>query len=189
VSLKQVLLMDEWDVIFTQQNSPGSGEPETFQPYAGELAAYIRKMNPGAKLFIHQTWTFEYETPRFKLTSFTEPYSHFEAIVKDYWKMFDDVKADGLIPNGEAMFTLWQRKEQIGIEKVHRDGFHADYGWGRYLLALTVWGAITGRDVRENTFNDFDVEVPENVAKACREVSAEVLEKYRPVVEERKKNR
>ncbi len=185
VSLKHALLMEEWDVIFTQQNSPGSGEPETYQPYANELAAYIRRLNPGAKLFVHQTWTFEYETPRFKLTSFTEPEPHFEAIVKDYWQMFDDVKADGFIPDGEAMFTLWQRKAEYGLEKVHRDGFHADYGIGRYLLALTVWGAISGRDVRNNTFNDFDVEVTPEQAEYCRIVASEVLAKYRPLVAEK----
>lgn len=76
----------------------------------------------------------------------------FEAIRKNYWQMFDDTRADGLIPDGEAMFTLWQRKELYGIERVHRDGFHADYGIGRYLLALTLWGSITDNDVRQNIY-------------------------------------
>ena len=185
VTMKHALLMDEWDVVYIQQNSPGSGEPETYQPFANELAAYIRKLCPKAKLFVHQTWTFERETPRFKLTSFTEPEPHFEAIRRNYWQMFDDIRADGMIPNGEAMYTLWQRKAQYGLEKVHRDGFHADFGVGRYLLALTVWGAVSGRSVIDNTFDDFDEEVTPEKAQACREVAEEVLNMYRPLVAER----
>lgn len=102
-----------------------------------------------------------------------------------YWQMFDDTLADGLIPDGEAMFTLWQRKEQYGIERVHRDGFHADYGVGRYLLALTLWGSITNKDVRLNTFDDFDVEVIPEHAVICRQVAGKVIDKYRPLIAER----
>ena len=185
VSLKQVLLMDEWDIIFTQQCSPDSGEPDTYQPYANAIAAYIRKCCPGAKFFVHQTWTFEYDTPRFKLTSFTEPEPMFEAIKKNYWQMFDDTQADGLIPNGEAMFTLWQRKVQYAIERFHRDGFHADCGLGRYLLALTLWGSITNNDVRLNSFDDFDVEVNPEHAEICRQLAGEVIDKYRHLIAER----
>ena len=185
VSLKHALLMDEWDVIYTQQCSPHSGEPETYQPYANALAEYVHKMAPKAKLYIMQTWTFERETPRFKLTSFTEPEPHFAAIKDCYWQMFDDIKADGMFPCGEAMYTMWERKAQYGIEKVHRDGFHAEYGIGRYLLALTIWGTLSGKDVRENTFSDFDVEVTPEQAQHCREVAAEIVEKYRPLVAER----
>lgn len=186
VSLKWALLSDEWDVVMTQQCSPDSGEPETYEPYATALAAYVRKLCPGAKFFVHQTWTFEYETPRFKLTSFTTPETHFPAIVKNYEMMADITGADGIIPDGEAMYTLWQRKAQYGLEKVHRDGFHADLGCSRYMLALTVWGTLTGRDVRNNKFCDFDVAVTPEQADAAREVAAETVGKYRALNQARK---
>ncbi|MCQ2426882.1 MAG: DUF4886 domain-containing protein [Clostridia bacterium] len=185
VSISQALLMDEWDIVFTQQCSPKSGEPESYEPYATALADYIKECNPGCKFWVHQTWTFEYETPRFKLTSFTEPVSHFAAIKKNYEMMADLTLAEGIIPDGEAMYTLWERKAQYGLEKVHRDGFHADYGVGRYLLALTVWGTLTGRDVRNNTFSDFDVEVSPEQAAAAREVAYEVSQKYIALNKER----
>ena len=178
VSLKQGLLMDEWTHIFTQQCSPDSGEPETYEPYATELAAFIRKCNPGCRFWVHQTWTFETDAPRFKLTSFAVPYSHFESIKKNYLAMAERTGACGIIPDGEAMFTLWKNREEFGIEKVHRDGFHADLGIGRYLLALTVWGTLSGRDVRNNAFADFDVDVDPEKAEICRRVAADVIAKY-----------
>ena len=186
VSIKEALLSDEWDVVMTQQCSPHSGEPETYEPYATALADYVRKLAPKAKFYVHQTWTFERETPRFKLTSFTEPEPHFAAIQKNYEMMADITNAYGIIPNGEAMFTLWQRKAQYGLEKIHRDGFHADYGYSRYMLALTVWGTITGRRVRDNKFCDFDVDVTPEQADAAREVAQEMVDKYTALNAERR---
>jgi len=178
VSIKDVLLADEWTYVFTQQCSPQSGEPETYEPYATAIADYVRRLNPGANFFVHQTWTFDTGADRFKLTSFSDPETHFEATRRNYEIMADNTRACGIIPDGEAMFTLWKNREKYGIEKVHRDGFHAAYGVGRYLLALTVFGTLTGKDVRENTFSDFDTEVSERAAAGCRETAYEVTRKY-----------
>ena len=179
VSLKEVLLADEWTYVFTQQCSPESGEPGSFEPYAKAVAEYVRKLNPGAKFYVHQTWTFDKGAERFKLTSYTEPESHFEAIRRNYETMAEETGACGIIPDGEAMLALWKNRERFGIEKVHRDGFHASYGVGRYLLALTVFGTLTGADVRNNGFSDFDEYVSPEAAEACRQTAYEVIEKYK----------
>lgn len=183
VSLKDALLSDEWDVVFTQQCSPESGEAANYEPYATALADYVRRMAPGAAFYVHQTWTFERGAARFRLTSYTEPEEMFAAIVRNYDAMAQATHARGIIPDGEAMFTLWQRRERYGLEKVHRDTFHADYGVGRYLLALTVYSTLTGRDISGNMFSDFDVPVSEAAAAAAREVAAEVTAKYRIINE------
>ena len=48
---------------------------------------------------------------------------------------------------------------KMGIGKMHRDTFHASLGAGRYLLALCWYKKLTGRDISNNSFNDFDVPV------------------------------
>jgi len=59
------------------------------------------------------------------------------------------------------------------VEKVHRDKHHASLGVGRYALALVWLATLTGADVRENGFCDFDVPVsPEEQAIAKRCVAA-----------------
>ena len=50
---------------------------------------------------------------------------------------------------------------QMGINKVHRDTFHASLGVGRYMLALTWFKAFTGKDISQDSFNDFDSPVNE----------------------------
>ena len=57
VSLKHALLMDEWDYVVMQQCSPQSGEYDKYQPYLSELAAYVRRLCPPAKLVMQMTWT------------------------------------------------------------------------------------------------------------------------------------
>ena len=54
---------------------------------------------------------------------------------------------------------------QTGIEKIHRDTYHASLGAGRYLLALCWFKYLTGRDITDNAFDDFDVPVTEEERK------------------------
>lgn len=103
VSLQQVLLSDEWDVVATQQCSPLSGDEESYEPFATALAEFVRIHAPKAKFYVHQTWTFETDAPRFKLTSFTTPEEMFPAIKHCYVQMAKNTRAWGIIPNGEVM--------------------------------------------------------------------------------------
>lgn len=59
VSIRQALVSDNWDVVTLQQASPISGRWETYSPYLEELAAYVRRYCPHAKIFMHQTWAYE----------------------------------------------------------------------------------------------------------------------------------
>ena len=50
---------------------------------------------------------------------------------------------------------------KLGIGKVHRDGFHASLGVGRYLLGLTWYKCLTGNDISNNNFNCLDEPITE----------------------------
>lgn len=178
VSLPEVLLSDEWDAVVMQQCSPQSGDPRSYEPYSAALAEFIRRHAPRARLYIHQTWTFERGSPRFKLTEFEGPEEMLPAIKSCYENMAREVRAWGIIPNGEAMYTLWHRRAEYGIEAVHRDGYHADLGVGRYLLALTAYATLSGREVTDDRFSDLDIEASSEALRGARETAAEVTEKY-----------
>ena len=83
-----------------------------------------------------------------------------------YKKAAEEINADMVIPSGE----LFQKLIEAGIEKIHRDTYHATYGLGRYALGLLWYSCLTGNDVAGNTFSDFDEEVSEKeieIAKKC----------------------
>ena len=71
VSIKEALMSDEWDYVTLQQNSPDSDDFETYTPYGRELAAYVRKFCPKAKL--KYRWLAVAMLPLKKLNMVTTP--------------------------------------------------------------------------------------------------------------------
>ena len=167
VSLKEALLNRDWDVVTIQQASIKSAYYETYQPYLNEIVAFIKQCVPKAKIAIHQTWAYEQGsqllTERLGYCKHTQM---FEDVKASYQKAFEEVNADMLIPSG----ALLQNLIASGIEKVHRDTYHLNYGVGRYAVGLLWYLALTGNDIKNNTFCDFDEEISgENIdiAKSC----------------------
>jgi hypothetical protein len=66
-SLKMLLSEGTWDVVTIQQNSMNSGYPDTYQPYAGNLYQYIKKLQPQAEVILHQTWAYRSDAKTFTL--------------------------------------------------------------------------------------------------------------------------
>ena len=174
VTMRQALASDTWDVVTLQQSSNLSGKPDTYTPYIEELAAYVRKYCPKAKIVIHQTWAYEADCERLKkLMIFETNRDMLNALRDAYDRAAKLINADGIIPCGEAMMKALE----LGMEKIHRDTFHASLGAGRYLLALCWYKTLTGKDITGNSFDDFDVPVTEQeretVIKAVNSVLAQ----------------
>lgn len=156
VSLKEALLNRVWDVITLQQASPSSPKYETYQPYLNELSAYVRRLCPKARQVIHQTWAYEKDSERLTgMMKYERPEQMTADIVAAYAKAATDIGADAIIPSGELMAKMLAN----GMEKVHRDTFHASLGAGRYGLALLWYAVLTGKDISADAFDDFDVAV------------------------------
>ena len=166
VSLSEGLLNRDWDVITLQQVSSSSAFYDSYQPYLGELAAYVRKCCPKAKILIHQTWAYEAESERIANMGFSSRGEMFENLKRAYDMAAAEISADGIIPSGKLLEAL----TASGTAKVHRDGAHASLGIGRYAIGLLWYATITGGDPLTNEFDAFETEVtPEDVeiAKRC----------------------
>lgn len=158
VSLSQVLASDDWDVITVQQASWASAKAETYFPYIEEVVRFVRKYCPRAKIYLHQTWAYEDGSDRLKnVAGYESAEAMFADIQKAYAKVEEVIKVDGVIRSGEVM----QKALSLGIGKIHQDTLHASLGAGRYLLALTWYKTLTGKDISNNRFDDFDVPVSE----------------------------
>lgn len=158
VSIRQALESDEWDVITLQQASMKSPFIESYTPYIEQLCAYVKRYCPHAKIMLHQTWAYEHESPTLK-TRFPEMTAD-EMLLKvkeAYLQAAELINADGIIPCGEAMMAA----AKAGEYKLHSDGAHASAGIGKYVLALTWFKTLTGKDITNNAFSEFDVTVTE----------------------------
>lgn len=158
ISIQDAIKLEKWDYITLQQASYLSFDYKTYTPYIKVLAKYIRKNCPSAKILVHQTWGYEDGSERLINEVKYPTFSAMQLdIIKAYDKAIKLIKADGVIPSGKAMLSVIN---DYGL-KAHRDTFHASYGLGRYLLALTWFGVLTQKDIGDNSFNDFDEAVSE----------------------------
>jgi len=172
VSIRKALQSDEWDFVTMQQVSHLSVDYDTFQPYLNELSQYIKKHTPKAKQILHQTWAYEQGSQRLcEELGYADQKQMFEDIESSYKKAAADLGNIMVIPSGES----FQKALDNGISKLHRDTFHASLGIGRYILALTWYGALTGRSVLDNSFADFDEEVSETDLSIAKKSVSEVL--------------
>lgn len=172
VSIREALQSDEWDFVTLQQASHKSVDYDTYQPYINELAAYCRKHSPKAKLLIHQTWAYEDGSSRLiDIANYPSRKDMFLDISKAYKKAASDIDAYGIIPSGKLLENLTAN----GVEKVHRDTFHASLGLGRYALGLLWYGFLTGADVSNDTFCNFDEEISEKELDIVRNTVSEML--------------
>lgn len=155
VSLSEALTNRAWDVVTLQQASFLSFNEESYFPYVTELAAYVRRLVPTAKIYVHQTWAYESGSHRL-LKNYNTPDEMLSDIIKAYDKAADAIGADGMIRSGEMMLGLIQN----GIPTVHLDTVHASSGLGRYALGLLWYRTLCEKCVGENTFSNFDEYVP-----------------------------
>ena len=176
VSLKDALLNRDWDLITVQQTSAQSPWYHTYQPYLDGLVAYIRRLVPKAKIAIHQTWAYEQGSKRLnEELNYSDYKEMLGDIVKAYQEAAEHICADYLIPSGEVFGAMLES----GIEKIHRDTYHAALGLGRYALGLTWYKTLTGNDISENTFCDFDEEVSAEQIAIAKKCVQEVTARYK----------
>lgn len=156
--LTQIVESQEWDVITLQQASHFSFNKETYYPYVTELVKYIRQAQPKARLLLQQTWAYEDGSDRLYNIA---GYKTSDEMLADIKAAYEDAAHtagfDGIIPSGEMFGALLKS----GIDKIHRDTFHASLGLGRYALGLLWFKTLTGKSVVDNSFCELDETVDE----------------------------
>ena len=171
VSLKDALLNRDWDVVTIQQVSSKAPYYETYQPYLDKIVEYVRLCVPKAKIAIHQTWAYEQDSQRLNVElGYKNHIDMFNDIKVSYEKAVKETSADLVIPSGE----VFQKLIAAGIKKVHRDTFHASLGLGRYVLGLLWYSVLSGNDVKNNTFCDFDEEISKADIEIAKECATEI---------------
>lgn len=173
VSLKEALLDRAWDVVTLQQASPDSPKYETYQPYLRELSDYVRRLCPKAQQIIHQTWAYEDGSARLEKLDYMTAAAMMADVKRAYERAAMDIEADDLIPSGELFGLLLDS----GIEKIHRDTFHASLGVGRYALGLLWYAVLTGNDISNDDFDDLSDYMSEEDRATVIDCIQELLQK------------
>ena len=171
VSLSEALLNRDWDIVTVQQASHYSTNYDTYQPYLNELAAYIRRCSPKAKLYIHETWAYEQDSARLNTMM---GYQDFRDMYRDLHAAYEQAakaaNADDIIPCGTLLMTLAHQGYTV-----HRDTFHASYGLGRYALGLMWLRVLTDANVNGLALPAYDEPIDAEAAAIVRQTIMQLL--------------
>lgn len=155
-SIKDALLEENWDVVTLQQASADSGIWSTYEPFLSQVADYVKKNVPRAKLLIHQTWSYE-------LVTENEAFGNYDNDQKKMYEMICSAKqnaADKLdttcIPCGDVIQKLRKLNDfdfkNGGQTLCANDGYHMHYLYGRYALAATWYEYVLAGNILLNDF-------------------------------------
>jgi len=116
--LRELLAADRWDYVTIQQASIKSHDIANYRPFAAQLAEYVKRHAPQAELFVHQTWEYRSDDPRFTKPSGkpAEPKTHVEMYrgLADAYTAIADELGVRRLPVGDA-FHLAGRDEMRGF--------------------------------------------------------------------------
>ena len=111
--LRSILELRAWDVGTIQQASHDSWRPETFQPWAGNIIAYVKKHAPQAEVVIQQTWAYRADHPQLLPGSEwgISQDEMYERLTANYTKLARDYKLR-IIPSGYAVQLTRRNSER-----------------------------------------------------------------------------
>ena len=144
VALSDALREQAWDIVTLQQVSGQSGRPQSYFPYLSELAALVRRECPAAKLYFHQTWSYESDSDHGDFPAYNRD--------QDATEMASRLLGVPRIRVGKVVRRL--RQEPLfdyanGGVSLNRDGFHLTWIYGRYAAAATWCATLFGADIEK----------------------------------------
>ncbi len=209
LSLKKMLLLEDWDIISIQQFSGHSFLPETFKPYAKELCEYIRRYRPKSELAVHETWAYRRDNAGTFKDGFAQE-DMYRGIATSYYGIAEKLGIKRVIPVGDAFQLADETPGQtFEIDKSfdpakavypqlpkQSPSLHVGYFWGEdkalhydhghanvrgeYLGACVWFANLFGKDARKIKFKPEGID--EADAKLLRDIAQRTAEGERPKI-------
>ena len=182
VSIEEVLTEEKFDVIVTHQASHDSGWACTYEPFLGLLLDYLKE-HSDAKVFLNETWAYETDSWHWNFMRYEKNQEKMFTALKAAYEAAAERHNLPLIRSGEAIQKIRQLPAFASGElKITRDGFHMNFIYGRFAVAM-MWAAkIAGIDVLNNPF------VPSIDFMKLPEADEKILADIRKIVSEYSKD-
>ena len=144
VSLQEALAMGEWDIITMQQASGVSGLYESYVPHLERLIGVVKAAQPQAELVWHMTWSYSTDSNHNEYPNYDRNQQKmYQAITECVHRLLKDYNViDKIIPSGTAIQSLRKSAINNSPKDLTRDGYHMDFGAGRYALACTWYETL-----------------------------------------------
>lgn len=180
-SIDEALDEEQWDYITLQQASHDSGWLCSYEPFLGLLLEHIRGKVPNAKIYLHETWAYEVDSPHPKFIRYNRNQQEMhERLHACYFDMAEKYGL-GIIPCGDVLQAVRQIPEfhvPTGGLSLCRDKFHMSFDYGRFLLAC-VWAKVLLHvHVKENTYVPQSYAISEKLDPHLLQIIREAVDGY-----------
>ncbi len=149
-SILETLETDKFDVITLQQVSGDSGRPQTYFPYLTDILAFVKKYQPQAEIYFHETWSYEIGATHGDFKYYNNDQSEMHRRIKDASALAAKLIGVKVIPAGDVIQHLRESTEEFNVKKgglsLNHDGFHLTLDYGRFAAALTWFKFLTGKN-------------------------------------------
>ena len=173
ISINEALLMDKWDIITVQQASAFSGMFETYEPYLTDLVAVIREKVPTAKIYFHETWSYEIGSLHEGFLNYNSNQKEMYSSIKESSKKASDLINAEIIPTGEVVQFVRENIPEFDFKNggmsLCRDSFHLSEDYGRFLAGATWLKKLTSQNLKEQPFSDFNSGIVKKLIKVVND--------------------
>lgn len=161
LTMKEVIVDENWDYITFQQSSEKSGQYSTYQPHLNNLIRYAKSIstNPKVEFALNMTWAYSRNSDNNGFAKYRYSQFHmYRSIAEAYKQAIKESEIDIIIPCGTAIQNA-RTNEDLNIvgDELTRDGFHLEEGMGRYIAGLTFFETLIVRD------NNLDIDIYNDV--------------------------
>lgn len=184
-TLRQAVGDERWDVLVLQQASHYSGLYYSYHPFLERLIERVRLHcpNAGACVAWQMTWAYSADSSHDGFARYDRDTRRmYEAIVDAVRRVTAECGIGVVIPTGTAIENLRAGSSDDAPKGFTRDGYHLDYGCGRYTAACTWFQALVAPSLRTDVeaagdgflpaSREHTVVTPERAA-ACRRAARE----------------
>lgn len=177
VSIRQAIESNTWDWISIQHGT-GDGSrytaPESYERLPA-LVDYVRSLAPHARIAFNMTWVWEPDHNHHEMRDYNGDtaafYRNLTALTRD---LVDPIAGiERVSPTGTAIQNMRTATSTV----LTRDKFHLSGGLGRYIAALTFFGALTDLNVHNVTWHPETVQDDE-AALARAAAHAAILQPF-----------
>jgi hypothetical protein len=173
ISINEALTMQKWDVITVQQASANSGIFESYLPYLTDLVAVVRKKAPTAKIYFHETWSYEIGSLHEGFLNYNSSQKEMYLCIKESAQKASDLIKAEIIPTGDVVQLVRENISEFDYENggisLCRDSFHLSEDYGRFLAGAVWLKKLAGKNLKEQPFLDFDFEIVEKLIKTVND--------------------
>lgn len=160
ISIDEALKLKKWDIITVQQVSHQSGIYESYEPYLSSMLSVVKKEQPEAKIYFHQTWAYEIDSTHSGFANYDNDQHEMCRRVKEASEIAAKSIDATLIRSGETIQAIRDTVPEFDYKNggisLCRDAFHMSLDYGRFAVAAVWLRTITKQDVKALNFEDFN---------------------------------